>query len=146
MILKKESGTWKIEYRNEVKNHGRGSDGECCHHAGKVRQQPPKKLSLWTNISARSWKKGKSFSLPPSGRKRERLKMRFMVAVREDIQMVDVSEEDVVDRVRWRQVIHGSSSNKIFIAVFTLLDIMWKRNWISCIPEIMKFVLLVVIT
>ena len=38
----------------------------------------------------------------PGKRKRGRLKMRFMDAVRENIAVVEVTEEDTEDRTKWR--------------------------------------------
>ncbi|KAF7641470.1 hypothetical protein LDENG_00280470 [Lucifuga dentata] len=41
----------------------------------------------------------------PGRRPRGRPKRRFMDAVKEDMKLVDVREEEAEDRVRWRQMI-----------------------------------------
>ncbi|KAF7657713.1 hypothetical protein LDENG_00023190 [Lucifuga dentata] len=41
----------------------------------------------------------------PGRRLRGRPKMRFMDAVKEDMKLVGVREEEAEDRVRWRQMI-----------------------------------------
>ena len=42
---------------------------------------------------------------PPGRRRRGRPKRRYMDAIREDLRVAGVREEDVMDRQRWRQVI-----------------------------------------
>lgn len=42
----------------------------------------------------------------PGRRKRGKPKRRFMVAVKEDMFLMGVTEEEAEDRVRWRRLIH----------------------------------------
>ena len=42
----------------------------------------------------------------PGRRKRGRPKRRFLSVVKEEIQLVGVTEEDAEDRLRWKQLIH----------------------------------------
>ena len=48
----------------------------------------------------------------PGGRQRERPKRRFMDGVREDMQIVCVTEEDANNRERWRRIIRCGKSSK----------------------------------
>ncbi|KAK4319382.1 hypothetical protein Pmani_009666 [Petrolisthes manimaculis] len=59
---------------------------------------------------------------PPGRRKRGRPKRRFMDAVKEDIRMVGVTEEDVEDRARWRQSRLDLSEHKSFTLVQLLIN------------------------
>lgn len=43
---------------------------------------------------------------PPSSRKRERKKRRFVHVLKQDTQWVGVTEKAAMDRVRWRRVIY----------------------------------------